>query len=47
MFAIPTMLSLTCDPQRIASAIHSPSILPLTQAVQSNGTLSNMLLHVG
>jgi len=47
MFAIATMLSFTRDPQPITPAFHSPNILPLTQAVQSNGTLSNMLPHAG
>jgi hypothetical protein len=47
MFALATMLRFTRDQQRITSAIHSPNIPPLTQAVQSNGTLSNMLPHAG
>jgi hypothetical protein len=32
---------------RITSPFYSPNILPLTQAVQSKGSLSNMLPHVG
>jgi hypothetical protein len=47
MFAAATTLSLTRGSARLASAIHSPSTLPLTQAVQSNWTLSNMLPHAG
>lgn len=47
MFATPTTPSLTRGSPRIAPAIQSPSILPLTQAVQSNRTLSNMLPHAG
>lgn len=47
MFATPTTRSRTRGSPHIAPAIQSPSILPLTQAVQSNGTLSNMLPHAG
>jgi hypothetical protein len=47
MLAIATLLSLPQHLLRITSPFYSPNILPLTQAVQSNGTLSNMLPHVG
>jgi hypothetical protein len=47
MFAAATTLSLTAGSACLASAILSPSTLPLTQAVQSNWTLSNMLPHAG
>jgi len=47
MFAMATTLCLTRGSPGIASVIQTPSILPLTQAVQSNWTLSNMLPHAG
>jgi hypothetical protein len=47
MFATTTALSLTRGSACVAPAIQSPSTLPLTQAVQFNWTLSNMLPHAG
>jgi hypothetical protein len=47
MFATATTVNLARGSACVAPPIHSPSTLPLTQAVQSNWTLSNMLPHAG
>jgi hypothetical protein len=47
MVETATAPRLTRDSPSIALAIQSPRTLPLTQAVQSNWTLSNMLPHAG